>query len=75
MTALGIVGTGSHLPEREVTNKELAEWCGIDAGWIEERTEIVTRRYAAPGEATSDLAARAAARALEAAGIPAGALT
>ncbi|MEU5397670.1 ketoacyl-ACP synthase III [Streptomyces sp. NPDC005963] len=71
MSGLGIVGTGSHLPDREVSNKEVAEWCGVTAEWIEERTEILTRRYAAPDEATSDLAARAATRALRAADITA----
>ncbi|MFE5857428.1 3-oxoacyl-ACP synthase III family protein [Streptomyces sp. NPDC056500] len=71
MSAWGIVGTGSYLPEREISNKEVAEWCGVSAEWIEERTEILTRRYAAPDEATSDLAATAATRALRAAGITA----
>ncbi|MEU8242617.1 ketoacyl-ACP synthase III [Actinoplanes missouriensis] len=71
MTGYGILGTGSYLPSREVSNKEVAEWCGITAEWIEERTEIRTRRYAAPDEATSDLAAHAGRRALEAAGVPA----
>ncbi|MGW6503249.1 3-oxoacyl-ACP synthase III family protein [Nonomuraea angiospora] len=74
MSALGILGTGSYLPTREVSNKEVAEWCGITAEWIEERTEIRTRRYAAPDEATSDLAARAAVQALQAAGLTAGQL-
>ncbi|MFD3551851.1 3-oxoacyl-ACP synthase III family protein [Streptomyces goshikiensis] len=74
MSARGIVGTGSYLPEREVSNKEVAEWCGITAEWIEERTEILTRRYAAPDEATSDLAAHALTSALRSAGITAGQL-
>ncbi|GAA3118196.1 ketoacyl-ACP synthase III [Streptomyces goshikiensis] len=54
-----------------MSNKEVAEWCGITAEWIEERTEILTRRYAAPDEATSDLAAHALTSALRSAGITA----
>lgn len=71
MSARGILGTGSYLPEREVGNEEVAAWCGITAQWIEERTEILTRRYAASDEATSDLAVHAVTRALQAAGITA----
>ena len=70
--AVGILGTGSYLPERVVTNSELAEMVpGADPDWVARKTMIETRRFAAPGEATSDLAAKAAVRALERAGITA----
>jgi 3-oxoacyl-[acyl-carrier-protein] synthase-3 len=70
--AVGILGTGSYLPERAVTNSELAEMVpGADPGWVTRKTMIQERRFAAPGEATSDLAAKAAVRALERAGVTA----
>lgn len=69
--AAGIVATGSYVPKDEVSNEEVAARCGVTADWIERKTEIRSRRYAPPHEATSDLAARAGARALEAAGLPA----
>lgn len=68
--SIGILGTGSHLPEWAVTNAEIARRVpGATEEWIERKTAIRSRRYAAPGEATSDLAARAATRALEHAGL------
>jgi 3-oxoacyl-(acyl-carrier-protein) synthase III len=70
--AIGILGTGSYLPARVVTNAEIAGRAGVDAEWIERKTGIVERRRAAPDEATSDLAAVAAGRALTAAGVSAG---
>ncbi|MBX7165759.1 MAG: ketoacyl-ACP synthase III [Pirellulales bacterium] len=66
-----IVSTGSYVPERVVTNEELAQTFGYDADWIVQRTGIVTRHLAAPDEATSDLALRAAQRAIERAGVQA----
>jgi len=70
--AVGILGTGSYLPERKVTNAELAALVpGVDADWISRKTLIEARRFAAPGEATSDLAAKAAGAALDRAGIAA----
>ncbi len=65
---IGILGTGSYLPDRIVSNTEIAGPAGVDADWIERKTGIRTRRRAAPGQATSDLAAEAARRALAAAG-------
>jgi 3-oxoacyl-(acyl-carrier-protein) synthase III len=65
----GIIGTGSHLPPRVVTNEELAAGLPVSAAWIEERTGVRERRMAAPDQATSDLAVRAAERALEVAGV------
>ncbi|MGW1727856.1 3-oxoacyl-ACP synthase III family protein [Streptomyces sp. NPDC002306] len=62
--ATGILSTGSYLPKHEVGNDEIAERVGVSAEWIERKTQIRTRRYAAPHEATSDLAVKAAERAL-----------
>jgi 3-oxoacyl-[acyl-carrier-protein] synthase-3 len=66
-----IVGTGTYLPERIVTNDELVKETGIDSSdsWIRERTGIGKRRIAAPGEATSDMATAASKKALKMAGI------
>ncbi|MGP4052527.1 3-oxoacyl-ACP synthase III family protein [Streptomyces sp. 2A115] len=67
--SIGILSTGSYVPKEEITNAEIAARVGVTTEWIEERTQISVRRYAAPDEATSDLAVRAAARALDAAGM------
>lgn len=64
-----IIGTGSYLPERVVDNAELEGRLETTARWIEEHTGIVRRRVAAEGEATSDMAAVAARRAIEASGL------
>ncbi len=64
-----IVGTGSYLPERIVTNEELEQQCGFEPGWVEPRTGILERRHAAPGEATSQMGTEAAKRAIQSAGI------
>jgi 3-oxoacyl-[acyl-carrier-protein] synthase-3 len=63
-----IVGVGSHLPARVVSNDELAKRIDTSHEWIVERTGIRERRIAGDGEKTSDLAIAAARRALEAAG-------
>jgi 3-oxoacyl-[acyl-carrier-protein] synthase III len=60
-----IVGTGAAVPDRVVTNQELAESLGIDAERIEAGSGIRERRWAAPGESTSHLAARAVSAAIE----------
>jgi 3-oxoacyl-[acyl-carrier-protein] synthase III len=64
-----IVGCGGYLPERIVTNNELAERLDTSDEWIRQRTGISERRIAADGELTSDLAFGAARRALEHAGM------
>lgn len=64
-----IVGTGSALPPRRVTNRELAERVDTTHQWIVERTGIEARHIAADGETTATLATEAARNALEAAGI------
>jgi len=66
-----IVGTGSALPPRRVTNAELAERVDTSHEWIVERTGIEARHIAADGETTATLATEAAKKALEAAGVPA----
>ena len=65
-----IVGCGSYLPERIVTNDELAKRVDTSDEWIAERTGIRQRHVAAEGEFTSHLATRAAERALAAANLP-----
>lgn len=64
-----IVGCGSYLPARVVTNRELAERVDTSDEWIAERTGIRERHIAAEGETTADLATAAATKALEMAGI------
>ena len=63
-----ITGLGLHLPERVVTNADLERLMDTSDAWIVERTGIRERRFAAPGEGTTDLAAEAARRALADAG-------
>lgn len=63
-TSVGILGTGSYVPKEEVTNDWVAEKTGVTPEWIERKTQITARRYAAPTEATSDLAIKAAIEAL-----------
>ena len=64
-----LVGTGSALPKRAVTNAELAETVDTSDQWIVERTGIRTRYIAGEGETTSSLATDAARAALTAAGL------
>jgi 3-oxoacyl-[acyl-carrier-protein] synthase-3 len=64
-----VVGCGAYLPERIVTNRELASCLDTSDEWIRQRTGIGERRIAAPGELTSDLAFHAAADALSGAGM------
>lgn len=66
-----VLGCGSYLPERIVSNAELASRLQTSDDWIAQRTGIRQRHIAADGEFTSHLATKAAARALEAAGVPA----
>ena len=66
-----IVGSGAYLPERIVTNDELAKKVDTSDEWIFSRTGIRERRIAADGEMTSDLALAASKKALESAGIAA----
>jgi 3-oxoacyl-[acyl-carrier-protein] synthase-3 len=69
-----IVGTGSFLPPRVVTNEELAQRLDTSDEWIRSRTGIARRHIADKTQASSDLALEASRRALQAAGIDAGQL-
>jgi 3-oxoacyl-[acyl-carrier-protein] synthase-3 len=64
-----IAGTGSFVPERKLTNRELEGRVDTTDEWIVSRTGIRERGIVAPGEATSDLATRAARAALASAGV------
>ena len=64
-----ITGTGSYLPTRVVTNHDLAQWVDTSDEWIQKRVGIRERRYAADDQASSDMAAEAARKAIEAAGL------
>ncbi len=66
-----IVGIGSYLPERVMTNAELEQIVETSDEWIQSRTGFKERRIVAEGESTSDLAARAARIAMERAGVTA----
>lgn len=66
-----IIGTGSALPRKIVTNAELAERVDTSDEWIVERTGIHARHIACDDETTSSLATDAARKAIEAAGIDA----
>jgi 3-oxoacyl-[acyl-carrier-protein] synthase-3 len=67
-----VISTGSYLPSRVLTNAELEQRIETTSEWIVERTGIRERHIAEEGELTSDLAQKAAERALEAAGMDAG---
>jgi len=69
-----VLGCGSYLPERILTNHELAHKVETSDKWIVQRTGIHERRIAAPGEVTSDLGLKAARAALADAGIEAKAI-
>jgi 3-oxoacyl-[acyl-carrier-protein] synthase-3 len=64
-----IVGTGSYLPDKVLTNRDIERMVETNDEWIVSRTGIRERRIAAAHEATSDLGYHAAQRALEAAGL------
>ena len=68
----GILGTGSFLPERVLTNRDLERMVDTNDEWIVTRTGISERRMVQPDVATSDLAIEAARRALEDAKTPPG---
>jgi 3-oxoacyl-[acyl-carrier-protein] synthase-3 len=64
-----ILGTGSYAPEKILTNSDLERMVATSGPWIVGRTGIEERRIAAPEETTSDMAAAAARKALELAGV------
>ncbi|MSO74071.1 MAG: ketoacyl-ACP synthase III [Alphaproteobacteria bacterium] len=69
-----IIGCGSYLPEKVLTNDDLSRFVDTNDSWIVERTGIRERHIAADGETTADLAEKAARKALAAAGLEANAL-
>ena len=64
-----ILGTGSYLPEKVLTNADLEKMVDTTSEWIVERTGIRERHIAADGETTGSMAEVAARRAIEAAGL------
>ena len=66
---VALIGTGSYVPERRLTNSDLEKMVDTSNEWIVARTGIEERRIAAPDEKTSDMATKAALRAMEAAGV------
>lgn len=64
-----VVSTGSYLPEKILTNHDLSKMVDTSDEWISKRTGIKERRIAAENEATSDLAVKAAKKALKKANI------
>lgn len=64
-----IAGTGMYVPERVLTNDELAKMVDTTAEWIRSRSGIERRRIATDDELTSDLGGKAAAEAIKAAGV------
>jgi 3-oxoacyl-[acyl-carrier-protein] synthase-3 len=67
-----ILGTGRAVPDRVVTNDDLAKLVETSDEWVRERTGIRERRVLPPELATSDLGAEAARKACEMAGVPVG---
>jgi 3-oxoacyl-[acyl-carrier-protein] synthase-3 len=67
--SIRIAGVGAHVPDRIVTNNELAQRVDTSDAWIASRTGIQERRLSAPGEAPSDMACRAALDCLDRAGV------
>jgi 3-oxoacyl-[acyl-carrier-protein] synthase-3 len=71
MTFSRIIGTGSYLPEKVLSNDELSRSVDTSDEWIRERTGIRQRHIVAKGQYTSDLAFNASLKALDAAGLQA----
>ncbi|WP_394761092.1 beta-ketoacyl-ACP synthase III [Phenylobacterium sp.] len=69
-----VTGVGGYLPERVVTNDDLAKFVDTSDEWIVERTGIRFRHIAGPAETTATLAADACRAALESAGLTADAI-
>ena len=69
MKSVGILGLGHYIPEKILTNDDMAKIVETSDEWITERTGIKERHIAAPEQATSDMSFIAAQRALEDAGV------
>src|SRR3954454_21760961 len=63
--SVSIVGTGSYVPDRVLTNDDLSKIVNTSDEWITTRTGIKERRVAAKDEHTSDMATQAALKAME----------
>ncbi|MFI6168335.1 3-oxoacyl-ACP synthase III family protein [Nocardia sp. NPDC051052] len=70
-TEIGILATGSYLPKEVMSSAEIADRVGVEVEWILRKTMIAERRFAGPDEATSDLAAKAGADAIDRGGLTA----
>src|SRR2546423_6905902 len=68
---VSIIGTGSYVPKKILTNADLSQIVETNDEWITTRTGIKERRIAAKDEYTSDMGAKAALAAMEQAGISA----
>jgi 3-oxoacyl-[acyl-carrier-protein] synthase-3 len=66
---VSIIGTGSYVPKKILTNEDLSKIVDTDDEWITTRTGIKERRIAADDEYTSDMGAKAALAAMKQAGI------
>jgi len=71
LRTVSIIGTGSYVPEKVITNADLAKIVETSDEWIVTRTGMKERHMARPDEAASDMGAAAARKALESAGITA----
>ena len=71
---VALIGIGSHVPERVMSNDEIATMVETSDEWIAQRTGIHERRIAAASDSSASLGAEAARRALASAGIDAGEL-
>ena len=69
MKSVGILGLGSYIPEKILTNQDMEKIVETSDEWITERTGIKERHIAAADQATSDMSLIAAQRALEDAGV------
>lgn len=69
LTGFQVIGTGSFVPDKVVTNDDLRVRLGFDADWILQRTGIRERRHAPDGMATSDMCCEAAKRCLASADV------
>src|SRR6266480_3911497 len=65
LRTVSIIGTGSYVPEKILTNADLSRMVNTSDEWITTRTGIKERRIAAKDETTSDMAAKAALKAIE----------
>ena len=65
LNSVGIIGIGYHVPEKILTNADIEKLVDTNDEWITERTGIKERRISAKDEPTSELAYKAAIKALE----------